>query len=87
MTREEAIELLYDIQSDAVYNILLDEKEAIDMAIEVLEQETVLDKIRAEINSLNTYGAKFTDGLSIHVDKYSVLQIIDKYKAESEDKE
>lgn len=38
MTREEAIELLYDIQTDAVYNVLSSEKEALDMAIKALEQ-------------------------------------------------
>lgn len=44
----------------------------------------VLDKIRAEIKSLPMYGAKFTDCVALHVDRHSVLQIIDKYKAEIE---
>lgn len=39
MTNEEAIELIYDIQTDAVYNILPDEKEALQMAIKALEQQ------------------------------------------------
>ena len=40
MLREEAIELLYDIQTDAVYNVLSDEKEALEMAINVLKQQS-----------------------------------------------
>ena len=40
MTAEEAIELLYDIQTDVVYNVLSDEKEALEMAINVLEQQS-----------------------------------------------
>ena len=39
MTNEEAIEYLYDIQTDAVYNILSEEKEAIEMAIQALESQ------------------------------------------------
>ena len=52
-----------------------------------LERELILDKIRAEINSLAIYGVKFKDGLALHVDKNNVLQIIDKYKIESDKKE
>ena len=50
MTNEEAIELLYDIQTDAVYNVLSDEKEALDMAINVLKQQPCEDAIsRADV--------------------------------------
>lgn len=46
-----------------------------------------IDKIRTEIDQLPFYAAKFADGaFAIHVDKEKVLQIIDKYKTESEDK-
>ena len=38
MTREEAIELIHDIQTDAVYSILPKEKEALDMAISALSE-------------------------------------------------
>lgn len=38
MTREEAIELIHDIQTDAVYSILPEEKEALDMAISALSE-------------------------------------------------
>ena len=39
MTREEAIELIHDIQTDDVYLILPEEKEALDMAISALSEE------------------------------------------------
>lgn len=55
------------------------------LILELLEQEPVLDKIRAEINQLPSYVAKFAGGaFAIHIDKEKVLQIIDKYKTESE---
>ena len=38
MTREEAIELIHDIQTDAVYSILPEEKEALDMAVSALSE-------------------------------------------------
>jgi len=43
----------------------------------------VLDKIRAEINELPSYVAKFNGGdFAIHIDKEKVFEIIDKYKVE-----
>ena len=42
MTREEAIELIHDIQTDAVYSILPEEKEALDMAISALSEQKSL---------------------------------------------
>lgn len=42
-----------------------------------LKQEPVLDKIRNEIEEIETY-----DG--IYIDRFFVLQIIDKYTTESE---
>ena len=50
---------------------------AIDMAIKALEQEPVLDKIRAEINSPNRGTCDY-----FIVDR--IEEIIDKYKAERE---
>jgi len=54
------------------------------MAIKALEQEPVLDKIRAEIE------ARLCDVVSDYADGYrtaiqGVLIILDKYKAESEE--
>ena len=48
MLREEAIELLFDIQTDAVYNVLSDEKEALEMAINVLKQQPYDNAISRE---------------------------------------
>ena len=53
MTREEAIAYLYDIKTDAIYQVTTEEKEALDMAIKALEQESALDKIRAEMNLMS----------------------------------
>lgn len=57
----------------------------------ISEQGNVLDEmfenIKTEIDFIPTYGAKFADGsINVHVNKKDVLQIIDKYKAESEAK-
>jgi hypothetical protein len=85
MTREEAITYLEDakikfkIPKAAV--TARKTNEALDMAIEALEQEPTLDKIREEIMSL-------TNGdTPERIWNVDVLEIIDKYKAESEDKE
>lgn len=79
MTKEEAIETL---TSKDVHN---SDKmlEALDMAIKSLEQEPILDKIRAEIVGLTYYWCEVNPKTVID----DVLQIINKYKAESEDKE
>ena len=71
MTREEAIAFFKDMNECTYGNL-----EAVEMAIKALEQEPILDKIRAEIDNA------LSDGM-IH--KKTVLGIIDKYKAESED--
>ena len=48
----------------------------------------VLDKIRAEINELSSYVARFNGGdFAIHIDKEKVLKIIDKYRGESDCRE
>lgn len=71
MTREEAIKRLkearFTVQPYQYIN------EALDTAINALEQEDILDKIREEIMS--------KDGLE------EALEIIDKYRAESEEEE
>ena len=55
--------------------------EALDMAIKALEQESILDKIRAEIEQkLDTHGYISLYNKAIN----DVLSVIDKYKAESE---
>ena len=57
--------------------------EALDMAIKALEAEDVLDKIRAEIDEqydrVHPYNISCAEGLEM------ALEIIDKYRAESEE--
>ena len=64
---------------------------AYDMAIQVLEQQSVLDKIRAEIENhcgLATENhCRYCCYCNNLMGVREILQIIDKYKAESEDKE
>jgi len=52
----------------------------------LIEQESILDKIRAEIEWLKLHKAEFlTSDNKICIDSQEVLDIIDKYKAESEE--
>jgi hypothetical protein len=90
MTREEAVKLVKEVTGmsldwdDAHY-------EALQMAIKALEQESILDKIRAEIEALNPEPTAYdvVDGNPIKDAVWEtlsdVLKIIDKYKAESEE--
>lgn len=52
------------------------------LILELLEQESVLDKIRAEVEQMDFDFGDFYDNTDSIVEK--VLQVIDKYKAESE---
>lgn len=62
------------------------------LILELLEQESILDKIRAEIKALSPKPTAYdvVDGNpikdAIWETLVDVLQIIDKYKAESEEK-
>ena len=67
MTREEAIAVLNMVEAHG--SLVIQAKE---MAIKALEQEPVLDKIRAEIEQ------------EPYVSKMEVLDIIDEYRAGSE---
>lgn len=86
MTREERLELLKQIEKDicvcSIENTFLDDAKscAIHSAIEELEQEPILDKIRAEIERLH-YHPKLDFIKNDDVVDMS-LDIIDKYKAE-----
>lgn len=53
------------------------------MGIKALEQEPVLDKIRAEIESLQNANPSYWHSGDM-VERDEVFEIIDKYKAESE---
>lgn len=102
MTREEAIEKIENL--DNCYNQLSDDdKEALDMAMEALKQESVLDKIRTEItNTLYVDSLIFGELIDFKNGKISVddvieefnkisreevINIIDKYLAENSEQE
>ena len=79
MTREEAIKEL-KVEFIGEYDR---QREAKKVAIKALEQDHILDKIKAEIEQCyctvtNDYDHGRNYGL------YMTIQIIDKYKAESE---
>lgn len=90
MTREDAFEIWLPIIKMGVKS-MPECSEALDMAIKALKQEPILDKIRAEI-------IKYEDDCRLSVDEYpsckqctdntfeTIYAILDKYKAESEDK-
>lgn len=91
MTREEAT-----IQAPQGHIEALNETiERQEKAIKALEQESMLDKIRAEIEKTTSrYSISRESGGMGQVEwsdrlikESEVMQIIDKYKAESEDKE
>lgn len=75
MTKKEAMFILMLAKSRVCDDEL---NNALDMAIKALEQEPILDKIRAEIIELRSRQ---------NVGVLECLDIIDKYRAESEDKE
>lgn len=79
MTIEESIKILQSMKYDD--DIECSENIALDMGIKALEKEPVLDKIRAEIMDIGNWSTKseLPNGYLI-----KVLEIIDKYKAESE---
>lgn len=80
MTREEAIEMLKKDKEQRGDCFISD---AIDMAIKALEQEPILDKLRAEIDKIYEREGSSFDCLNA-LDE--LKEFIDKYKSESEDK-
>lgn len=92
MTREEAIARL-KVLTDYEYD---EDLEALEIAIKALEQEPILDKLRAEIET--KYGqcdiCEYFEDYDYEENDISeyrpigniadILQIIDKYKAETE---
>ena len=85
MTREEAIEILKDGELNPC---VTEDREACDMAIKALEQQPILDKIRAEI-AMYEADCRLQGGTD-ECEKCnsnvfgSIYRIIDKYRAESE---
>lgn len=95
MTREERLKLLKQIEKDihvcSIESTFLDDAKscAIHSAIEELEQEPILDKIRAEIEQkiVKRHGLNHTRSERDRNDAFlEVLDIIDKHKAEREEK-
>lgn len=78
MTIEEAIEILKDGELNPC---VTEDREACDMAIKALEQGPILDKVRAEIADLDDADYDYEGYYKAVTD---ALQIIDKYKAETE---
>lgn len=88
MTREEAIKTWLPIISMSIDN-MPELKEAFNMAIKALEQEPILDKLRAEIEKAvwedTIISLDGTDEVRLpRLDPDDVFEIIDKYRAESE---
>ena len=89
MTEKEAIEELVDMANALQIIPNTPKGNALRMALKALEREPILDKIRAEIEFIPTIEWK-DDGTTYILASYfkkQVLEIIDKYKAESENKE
>ena len=92
MTREEAKSCIGTIEmlQRLAYNIhgVMDVIDADNCKkiIKALEQECILDKIRAEIEQLSLHKAQYlTSDNKVCIDSQMVLNIIDKYKAGSEE--
>ena len=95
MTREENLDWLYRLKSEIFVFMpkewLIPMADALDEAIKALEQEPVLDKIRAEIVELTKcpygtecLGANCPSNTDCMICGDHVLEILDKYKAESD---
>ena len=76
----------YMVAKDA--NACADNSEWIPLYFTEVDEESVLDKVRAEIEQLRLHKAKFitSDG-EVCIDSQEVLNIIDKYMAENKEHE
>lgn len=83
MTREEAIKTWLPIISMGI-NSMPELKEAFDMAVKALEQESVIDKIRAEIIERDRNVKAVRNDSCCFFTAEEVLEIVDKCKGESE---
>ena len=90
MTREEAIKKLRAILTeavefeDSVCYVTEEDREPLEMAIKALEQEPILDKIRAEIEVKLAEPQYQHEEEDWQVGLIMAESIIDEYKAESE---
>lgn len=96
MTRVEAVGVLsklagYEKTMDLIQNHSVSVQDALHIAIKALEQEPVLDNIRAEINKpviRDKYSQRqndYCDGVEFMCNR--IKEIINKYKAEGSEKE
>lgn len=79
MTSEEAIDILKGCELNPC---VPKDKQATEMAIKALEQQSMLDKIRAEIEDLDIFydNDYFSSNRDAMFKCSDVLQIIDKYR-------
>lgn len=82
MTKKEASFILMLAKNRVCDNEL---NEALDMAVIALNQEPILDKIRAEIEDTGAYEQEVNGKTEFVKGITYCLSIIDKYKAESEE--
>lgn len=82
MTREEEAIKMLKSKMDGNTDTSYEWAETVRLAIKALEQESILDKIYADIQKLRGCSCWDSDGIIDDVE-----DIIDKYTAESEDKE
>lgn len=95
MTRQDAIEAIKIAKAEIEWDYPLDYQMAFDMAIKALGKEPILDKIRAEIKQAADKQFQIAMGVADLNERYThiqmenayrhILNIFDKYKAESED--
>lgn len=91
MTREEELDWLYRLRSEIYVYMpvawIVPMNNAVDMAINELAKGPILDKIRAEIEQ-NAYPIVHgVNNRELGMTLYGILEVIDKYKTESEDEE
>lgn len=97
MTRDEAKSILFDMLGDTTIIEPTEQNQAILTAIKALEQQDIFDKIRAEIEQVADKQFQIAMGVADLNERYTHIQmenayrhslnIIDKYKAESEEEE
>lgn len=86
MTREEALTQLR-LGPGINEDVSEEYNDAVNMAIKSLEREDILDKIRAEIDNINLNKVALKYENRFYGFQQEIIKIIDKYAAESEDKE
>ena len=89
MTNAEAVSLLMNISAYDIDNKRgMQKQEALEMAIKALERETILDKIRAEIENhcglTKENHCRYCSYCNSLMGVREILETIDKYKAKSE---